>query len=149
MVNPSVDMITMGRRWLDTDKIARCITLFLQVVINWITSRLSLGSTPAISDGGHGPPHPPALRELLENVPEHMTRVPKGALDQIKADVPDLVTLARGKDTSVNVGRRRQALAAILYLLDPYDAVPDRYGVLGYRDDIAVLHKTHDGILRN
>ena len=92
---------------------------------------------------------PTALRELLENVPEHMTQVPKGALDQIKADVPDLVTLARGKDTSVNVGRRRQALAAILYLLDPYDAVPDRYGVLGYRDDIAVLHKTHDAILRN
>ena len=45
-------------------------------------------------------------------------------------------------------GRWRQALAAILYLLDPYDAVPDRYGVLGYPDDIAVLSKTH-AILRN
>ena len=40
-------------------------------------------------------------------------------------------------------------MAAILYLLDPYDAVPDWYGVLGYPDDIAVLRKTHAAILRN
>ena len=59
-----------------------------------------------------------------------MTQVPKGVLDQIK------------------MGRWRQALASFLYLLDPFDAVPDRYGVLGYRDDIAVLHKTHAAILR-
>ena len=40
-------------------------------------------------------------------------------------------------------------MAAILYLLDPYDAVPGWYGVLGYPDDIAVLRKTHAAILRN
>jgi uncharacterized membrane protein YkvA (DUF1232 family) len=90
---------------------------------------------------------PTALRELLENVPEHMTQIPKGVLDQIQAQVTKLVILA--KDTSVNVERRRQALAAILYLLDPYDAVPDWYGVSGYPDDIAVLRKTHAAILRN
>ncbi len=76
-----------------------------------------------------------------------MTQIPKGVLNQIGADVTKLVILV--KDTSVNVGRRRQALAAILYLLDPYDAVPDWYGVLGYPDDIAVLRKTHAAILRN
>jgi uncharacterized membrane protein YkvA (DUF1232 family) len=90
---------------------------------------------------------PTALRELLENVPEHMTQIPKGVMDQIEAEVTKLVILA--KDTSVDVGRRRQALAAILYLLDPYDAVPDWYGVSGYPDDIAVLRKTHAAILRN
>ncbi len=76
-----------------------------------------------------------------------MTQIPKGVLNQIGADVTKLVILV--KDTSVNAGRRRQALAAILYLLDPYDAVPDWYGVLGYPDDIAVLRKTHAAILRN
>ena len=40
-------------------------------------------------------------------------------------------------------------MAAILYLLDPYDAVSDWYGALGYPDDIAVVRKTHAAILKN
>ena len=38
---------------------------------------------------------------------------------------------------------RTRALAAIIYLLDPYDAVHDRYGVIGHVDDIKVVRDAY------
>ena len=44
---------------------------------------------------------------------------------------------------SEDVNRRLCALEAILYLLDPYDAVHDRYGLLGYQDDAMIIREAH------
>jgi uncharacterized membrane protein YkvA (DUF1232 family) len=46
----------------------------------------------------------------------------------------------------VNEQQREQALAAILYLLDPYDAVHDRHGVIGYVDDVRVVRQAHAAV---
>jgi hypothetical protein len=76
-----------------------------------------------------------------------MTQIPKGVLDQIEADVTKLVIFGEGYFSKR--GAAATSTGSHSLSLDPYDAVPDWYGVLGYPDDIAVLRKTHAAILRN
>lgn len=86
---------------------------------------------------------PGGLRELLLDMPKHMTRIPQPVLKEVQDDVVDLVALVGGHGTPVDEERRLCALEAVLYLLDPYDAVHDRHGVLGYADDIRVIREAH------
>jgi uncharacterized membrane protein YkvA (DUF1232 family) len=86
---------------------------------------------------------PDALRDLLESLPKHLSKIPRETLKQIKAQLEDLVSLLRGQDASISETRRASALAAIVYLLDPYDAIHDRYGVVGHTDDVKVIGEAH------
>ena len=86
---------------------------------------------------------PEALHDLLQSVPEHLSKIPRETLEQIKAQLEDLILLAAGQDTTIGETSRTCALAAIIYLLDPYDALHDRYGNFGYTDDIAFIRNAH------
>jgi hypothetical protein len=83
------------------------------------------------------------LDGLLLGMPTYMARVPQPVLDEIGKEVADLVAVARGPGTPQDEERRLHALEAIIYLLDPYDAVHDRHGALGYADDIRVIRDAH------
>lgn len=43
------------------------------------------------------------------------------------------------RDPSVSVWRKAAGLAAIAYLVMPFDAVPDVFPVIGWLDDVGVL----------
>ena len=84
---------------------------------------------------------PRQLSELLLNVPKHLLSVPALVLGDIEKQVADLVKLARSDGAHVNQQQREQAVAAILYLLDPYDAVHDRHGIIGHVADVRVVRQ--------
>lgn len=84
------------------------------------------------------------LRDLLQSVvPDHLLKLPGSVLKEIEAEVRDLVKVAGGGVGPAIEERRHRAIAALLYLLDPYDAIHDRHGVLGYVDDIEVIQEAH------
>jgi hypothetical protein len=82
---------------------------------------------------------PKQLHDLLLGVPRHMMLIPPAVQREIERQVADLVVAARGNGVGDDEARRECVLAAILYLLDPYDAVHDRHGVVGYVDDVRVI----------
>jgi uncharacterized membrane protein YkvA (DUF1232 family) len=87
---------------------------------------------------------PQELCNLLQNIAKHMMLVPPLVLKEIEQKVADLVHVASGASMHSDERRRQRALAAILYLLDPYDAIHDRHGVMGYVDDIKVVGEAHE-----
>lgn len=90
------------------------------------------------------------LRDLLQSVvPDHLLKLPGAVLKEIGAEVSDLVKVAGGDGGPTTEERRHRAIAALLYLLDPYDAIPDRHGVLGHADDIEVIREAHRDICVN
>jgi uncharacterized membrane protein YkvA (DUF1232 family) len=86
---------------------------------------------------------PEALRDLLQSVPKHLCKIPRETLEQIRAQLEDLILLASVPEAYIDDTRRASALAAILYLLDPYDAVHDRHGVFGHSDDVTIIAEAH------
>jgi hypothetical protein len=86
---------------------------------------------------------PEKLRDLLQRVSDHMMLIPPSVLKEIEKEVTDLVHVASGNGICADERQRHRALAAILYLLDPYDAVHDRHGVMGYLDDIKIVREAH------
>lgn len=84
---------------------------------------------------------PVQLRQMIQEVPKRISEIPGSVLREIEADIIGLLALAEDETGIESTEHRKTALAAILYLLDPYDAVPDRYGIVGYRDDIAVIRR--------
>jgi len=86
---------------------------------------------------------PDRLHDLLQDVPKHMLQIPQSVLKEIQEEVAALVFVASGQDTRVDEERRSRALAAIIYLLDPYDEVHDRYGVIGHSDDKRVIRDAY------
>jgi uncharacterized membrane protein YkvA (DUF1232 family) len=77
--------------------------------------------------------------ELLANHKTELTPV----TEHIVA-LASLVDGAGGaNDTPTSITRAELAAAALLYLVDPYDACPDRYLPDGLHDDIAQIRKVH------
>jgi hypothetical protein len=87
---------------------------------------------------------PEGLRDLLMLViPKHLSKLPKVLLDEIEDKVNHLVCIVGDDGSSTDVKRRERALAALLYLLDPYDAIHDCHGIWGHADDIKIITATH------
>jgi uncharacterized membrane protein YkvA (DUF1232 family) len=86
---------------------------------------------------------PESLHSFLESVPRFMTLIPEQVQKDIQEKVMELVTMASGQDVSIDKKQQLYALEAIFYLLDPYDAVHDRYGVLGYSDDKKIIQDAY------
>lgn len=83
------------------------------------------------------------MQNLLKGMPKHMERVPASVVSEIGKEVVDLIAVANGDGELQDEALRLHALEAILYLLDPYDAVHDRHGEMGYADDIRVIREAH------
>jgi hypothetical protein len=84
---------------------------------------------------------PERLRELLQDLPKNMAQIPQAVLTEIEGKIANLVAVVSERPLPGNEKSRRHAMAAILYLLDPYNAIHDRHGVLGYADDIRVIQE--------
>ncbi len=88
------------------------------------------------------------LQAILQIViPNHLLKLPKTVLSEIKDNVTHLIGIAGGNAETSKKENRQRALSALLYLLDPYDAIHDCHGVLGYADDITVIKETCRDIL--
>ncbi len=80
------------------------------------------------------------LRDFLQSVvPGCLLKLPGAVRKEIEGEVSDLVKVVNGGVGPAIEERRHRAIAALLYLLDPYDAIHDRHGVLGYSDDVSVV----------
>jgi uncharacterized membrane protein YkvA (DUF1232 family) len=70
-------------------------------------------------------------------------RVRRGPLRRLAEDARDLLALLRdwraGRYRAVPFGTIAAAAFALLYVLNPFDLVPDALPVLGQLDDLAVL----------
>lgn len=86
--------------------------------------------------------NPDQLKELIRDVPKRISEIPACVLKEIETEIAPLLAVVKDDTGSTTTESRLAALTAILYLLDPYDAVPDRYGIVGYNDDIAVIRRT-------
>ena len=85
--------------------------------------------------------NPVNLKQLIQDMPKRLRELPVPVSKEIETEMADLLAVAGDESGHWSMGDRKVALAAILYLLDPYDAVPDRFGIVGYSDDIAVIRQ--------
>jgi len=80
------------------------------------------------------------VRRLMDtNVEKHLLSV--------KNEVRELLRIAAtpdATDVSPQLSHRVEAIAALVYLLNPYDDLFDRYDGIGYHDDIAQIRKTFE-----
>lgn len=84
-----------------------------------------------------------AVDELLREASAYSEKIPEPIRNELIGPLNELLSFVASKTASVDVKRRLCALEAILYLLDPYDAVHDRYGLLGYQDDAIVIRDAY------
>ena len=75
--------------------------------------------------------NPGRLPEVIAEIRQHLLEIPKSVREQIETEVEDLCHFVIGLTDANNFLAQRKALEALLYLLDPYDAVHDRHGALG------------------
>lgn len=85
------------------------------------------------------PEHIPGTREASA----YSEKIPVPIRNELIGPLNELLSFVASKNASADVKRRLCALEAILYLLDPYDAVHDRYGLLGYQDDAIVIRDAY------
>lgn len=88
---------------------------------------------------------PQRLSQTLEEVRQLAERESTGQLQPVTKEIRDLVQLASDGDGSPGAApaKRIQAIAALLYLLNPYDDLYDFHDGIGYQDDIAQLRRAH------
>jgi uncharacterized membrane protein YkvA (DUF1232 family) len=83
------------------------------------------------------------IKEAMGMLADHKTE-----LSYVSEQILALASLVEGaggaNDTPASITRAEMAAAALLYLVDPYDACPDRYLPDGLQDDIAQIRKAHD-----
>lgn len=86
---------------------------------------------------------PVPIRQVIDQVRSLLDSGHGGLPGSLAADVEWLIT-AIGDDnkTALTRKQRRKALAAILYLVNPYDDVYDVLGEWGLRDDARVVRET-------
>jgi uncharacterized membrane protein YkvA (DUF1232 family) len=86
--------------------------------------------------------HPDQLRQLIE---EALTQMQKhsAAIREIFADLQIILRLVKawlaGDYKDISVKSIAILIGAILYFLNPFDAVPDAIPVIGYVDDVGVV----------
>lgn len=88
---------------------------------------------------------PPEIERLLQAVQEMMaTRAEE--LAPVRRQVEELAELVRRPSSGSSapaLERMREALAALLYLHNPYDAEFDHHSALGLKDDLQVIQDVH------
>ena len=89
---------------------------------------------------------PTGLEVVLDEVRDQMTEVPKAIQEELGHPLDELCEFLRGSVQEGATQRRTEALGALLYFLDPYDAVHDRHGTLGYLDDVEAIRRAHSAV---
>lgn len=93
--------------------------------------------------------HDDALHTFLTvDVPRYLPNLPNHVFQDIREKINRLVEIAATKAPIRAESERHKAITALVYLLDPYDAIHDCHGVLGYADDMRVIKQAHDELLR-
>lgn len=89
---------------------------------------------------------PSEIARLLQAVQE-MLATRARELAPVRRQVEELSELVRhpgtGSGGAPELERMREALAALLYLRNPYDAEFDHYPAMGLEDDLQVVQETH------
>lgn len=86
--------------------------------------------------------HPDQLRQLIE---ETLTKMQKhsAAIREIFADLQIILRLVKawlaGDYKDISLKSIAILIAAILYFLNPFDAIPDVIPAIGYVDDVGVV----------
>ena len=88
---------------------------------------------------------PQRLSQTLEEVRRLADRESTGQLQPVLKEIQDLLLLAADREASPGAtpDKRLQAIAALLYLLNPYDDLYDFHDGIGYQDDIAQIRQVH------
>jgi hypothetical protein len=88
---------------------------------------------------------PQRLSQTLEEVRHLAEQESTGQLQPVTKEIRDLVQLASdgGGSPGAAPAKRIQAIAALLYLLNPYDDLYDFHDGIGYQDDIAQIRQVH------
>ena len=78
------------------------------------------------------------IRDVLFNIRKH-----SGAIREIRADLQIIIRLLQswlsGDYKEISLKTLAILIAALLYFLNPFDAVPDVIPVVGYVDDVSVV----------
>jgi hypothetical protein len=93
---------------------------------------------------------PPEIEQLLRAV-QKMLSVRTQELAPVRKQVEELSAFVRnpgGTSDAPELEKLREALAALLYLSNPYDAEFDHHSDLGLADDIRVIHDAHTQLFR-
>jgi len=87
--------------------------------------------------------NPAALRKLFEEARRKMGSIPKTPFKELWAYLQAMLRLIRayyrGDYRQISVANLIIIIAAIIYVLDPWDLVPDWIPVVGFMDDATVL----------
>lgn len=73
----------------------------------------------------------------LERIKQHLGEMRRGPIKEIWGKVQSLAQMA--KDPHVPWQSKAVAIAALIYLISPFDAVPDVIPFVGLADDVAVI----------
>ena len=86
--------------------------------------------------------HPDELHKIIEETLSKMQKH-SGAIREILADLQIIVRLVKawlaGEYKDIALKSILIFIGAILYFLNPFDAVPDALPVIGYVDDVSVV----------
>ena len=88
---------------------------------------------------------PIELKTFLGIIPEYLTSIPDKIQAEIGKHVSDLLKIF-GPDYDFDKAKELISLEALLYLVDPFDAIRDCYGVEGFKDDIEVIRSAHEKV---
>jgi len=87
--------------------------------------------------------NPKALRELFEEARRKMGSIPKTPFKELWAYLQAMLRLIRayyrGDYRKISVANLVIIIAAIIYVLDPWDLIPDWIPGIGFVDDATVL----------
>jgi len=87
--------------------------------------------------------NPKALRELFEEARRKMGSIPKTPFKELWAYLQAMLRLIRayyrGDYRQISVANLIIIIAAIIYVLDPWDLIPDWIPGIGFVDDATVL----------
>jgi uncharacterized membrane protein YkvA (DUF1232 family) len=82
---------------------------------------------------------PKALRALFEEAVGKTGSIPKAPFKDMSSYFQAMLRLIRGDYRDVRIANLVVIIGAIIYVLDPWDLIPDWIPVLGFVDDATIL----------
>ena len=81
------------------------------------------------------------LEHLLERLEEKLKSIPKvgNKLSEIPAWISLVRSYINGEYKEIPLGSLVAIVAAMIYVVNPFDLIPDTIPVVGYIDDVAVI----------